>query len=230
MNEPTFWIVLTAGFVGSFHCIGMCGPFVGYISIHRQDRTWPRYAAYHLGRLSSYLALGALVGLLGQGVVYLSETLALQRMLMIFLGITMIGLGIWHLLPVTFRMSKFHRFIAKQMGHLRKQGSSIAGAGLLGACASLLPCGYLYSFAFVAGSRGQALESLMVMFAFWLGTVPALLGAGMASRWISKPALSAMQKMMPAFLILFGILAITGKWLVFGVASDPSGATCLPGH
>ena len=230
MIEPTFWIVLTAGFVGSFHCVGMCGPFVGFISVHRQDRTWPRYAAYHFGRLSSYLAVGALVGMLGQGVVYLGETLALQRALMILLGATMIGLGIWHLLPNQVRMSAFHRFIAKQMTKLRKQGSSMAGAGLLGACASLLPCGFLYSFAFVAGSRGQATESMLIMFAFWLGTMPSLLGAGLASRWVSKPALMTMQKMMPAFLILFGILAITGKWLVFSTASDPNGAMCLTGH
>lgn len=230
MVEPTFWIVLTAGFVGSFHCVGMCGPFVGFISVHRQQRTWPRFAAYHLGRLSSYMAVGALVGFLGQGIVYLSETLALQRALMIVLGVSMIGLGIWHLLPTQVRMSKFHRWIARQVGKLRKQGGSMAGAGLLGACASLLPCGFLYSFAFVAGSRGQASEALLVMFAFWLGTMPALLGAGLASRVLSKPALNAMQKMMPAFLILFGILAIAGKWLVFTTASDPNGAMCLTGH
>lgn len=53
----------------------------------------------------------------------------------------------------------------------------LAGRGLAtGLLTALLPCGWLYLFALVAAGTGSPLMGTIVLFAFWLGTVPALVG------------------------------------------------------
>jgi len=56
--------IFAASVLGSLHCAGMCGAFV---AIAVQDRgNWRRHAslqaAYHGGRLASYLSLGIAAG------------------------------------------------------------------------------------------------------------------------------------------------------------------------
>ena len=53
------------------------------------------------------------------------------------------------------------------------------GIGLLTA---FLPCGWLYLFAAYAAGTGSPARGAMVMAAFWLGGVPALLLAGLGGR------------------------------------------------
>jgi sulfite exporter TauE/SafE len=67
---------LIIGFVGSFHCLGMCGPLVMAYSLHmglpREEKAidppapWVRgifhHGAFHLGRLVTYGLLGGLAG------------------------------------------------------------------------------------------------------------------------------------------------------------------------
>jgi sulfite exporter TauE/SafE len=59
---------LGMGFMGSMHCIGMCGPLV--MSIHKSGGTHkpnPIYQlAYHLGKILSYVLIGIIFGALGQ--------------------------------------------------------------------------------------------------------------------------------------------------------------------
>lgn len=67
----------------------------------------------------------------------------------------------------------------------------------LGLATGLLPCGWLYAFVLAAVGTGSIWSGAALLLAFWLGTVPALLGIGSlaqvlgarAQRWL--PALSA---------------------------------------
>src|SRR5690606_18807129 len=56
--------------------------------------------------------------------------------------------------------------------------SSLGRAALLGVSTGLLPCGWLYAFALSAAATGSARDGALVMAAFWLGSVPALVGVG----------------------------------------------------
>ncbi|MFN7147839.1 MAG: sulfite exporter TauE/SafE family protein, partial [Myxococcota bacterium] len=58
---------LTAGLLGSPHCVGMCGPFV--------TATGRSAPAWHAGRLLTYVTLGALAGAVGS-VPFLGGTTA----------------------------------------------------------------------------------------------------------------------------------------------------------
>ena len=59
------------GFVGSLHCIGMCGPIV--LALPVGDHRWSTFAIgrflYNLGRVVTYALMGGAVGLLGAGIL-----------------------------------------------------------------------------------------------------------------------------------------------------------------
>ena len=50
---------------------------------------------------------------------------------------------------------------------------------LLGLSTTLVPCGWLYAFVATAAGTGSVSSALGVMLAFWAGTLPALVGAGL---------------------------------------------------
>ena len=63
-----FFVILLAGFAGSFHCIGMCGGFacaLGSLRERSRTATVARHLLYNSGRLVTYVFIGALAGLLG---------------------------------------------------------------------------------------------------------------------------------------------------------------------
>jgi sulfite exporter TauE/SafE len=58
------WIV---GFLGSFHCAGMCGPLAMALPVNR-DKPASVFAGrllYNAGRITTYMLLGMVAGLLG---------------------------------------------------------------------------------------------------------------------------------------------------------------------
>ena len=64
-------LVFIAGFLGSSHCIGMCGPFA--LALGSQDVAFSsnvaRQSVYGLGRVFTYAVLGALAGYGGWRIV-----------------------------------------------------------------------------------------------------------------------------------------------------------------
>ena len=55
------------GFLGSFHCIGMCGPIVLALPVVKVS-SWPFFRGrflYNIGRVLTYSLLGAIFGFLG---------------------------------------------------------------------------------------------------------------------------------------------------------------------
>jgi uncharacterized protein len=192
---------------GGLHCAGMCGGFV--VALHGvtpQRRDAIRYAlAYHAGRLCSYAAAGAAIGLLG-AQAYATRLLPVQIGLLV-LGAAMLlaiaaslwqrpaalnrighlGSGVWRLLQPLAR----GRFPPKSPG----------GALLTGLAWGWIPCGMVYAALPLALVAGGAARGALVMLAFGLGTVPNLTAlqvaaarmrraAGTAPRWAwLRPAL-----------------------------------------
>ena len=57
------------GFVGSLHCVGMCGPIAFLLPVDRKNsyNKIAQISLYHLGRLITYASMGLLFGWLGSG-------------------------------------------------------------------------------------------------------------------------------------------------------------------
>jgi len=123
---------------------------------------------FHGGRLATYLALGAAVGLLGEllngFIVSLNKVSLLASALMLLLLA-------WRIVRPLGR-SPVHRvsiFIAQRARAFRRLFPLI-----IGVLTGLLPCGWLYAFLAVALGAGQVVGALSIMFVFWVGTLPIL--------------------------------------------------------
>jgi len=53
------------GFMGSLHCVGMCGGLISAISISTKKTWWSGLLVYQLGRISTYAMLGLTLGFTG---------------------------------------------------------------------------------------------------------------------------------------------------------------------
>lgn len=82
---------LSLGFLGSFHCIGMCGPIALALPLDRVSM-FKKVAGgitYNLGRVFTYGILGLLFGLLGKGFVIggYQQVLSIALGVIILLGL-----------------------------------------------------------------------------------------------------------------------------------------------
>lgn len=199
-----------AGLAGSLvHCVGMCGPFVLSQVIADTGPAGSRYGEwqrlagaalipYHLGRLTTYIALGAFVGAATAvftattGFAWLSGMmLALAAILMILQAL---GLSLGSTSPLSSLVSRLAGpFVSS---------SEPANRYALGLVLGFLPCGLLYGALAAAAGTANVLQGALAMTAFGLGTVPALVGAGWLGlilrrrlvgfrRWVAAPLLVA---------------------------------------
>jgi len=166
---------LMAGLLTSLHCVGMCTPLACLLlnpkgEGERTSNVLP-YALYHLGRLFSYMVIGALAGLLGARLVeWAGQTPSriLPWVMAAFFGLMVFGLD-----KRLFRHASqgvVGRSIMKRVFNLRGESRAIG----LGLATPMLPCGPLYLFFWVAAASGSALAGSIALGAFGLGTVPAM--------------------------------------------------------
>lgn len=59
------WTALVLGFLGSFHCVGMCGPIALAVGGSSSNKLLFNKILYNLGRSFTYAGLGLIVGGLG---------------------------------------------------------------------------------------------------------------------------------------------------------------------
>ncbi len=176
------------------HCIGMCGPLVGAVSVaQRRDGAgawilfW-RLAIYHAGRLSSYMLIGAGLGLLGSATLLTGDGKAVQGGLSVFVGLLMLllGVGLLGWLPTQrwLESGRIQRMVAGRLqGLLTAQ--SIPRRWALGMANGFLPCGPVYTVAMTAAATGHVFKGALAMLFFGLGTVPVLLALGLGAARLS---------------------------------------------
>lgn len=193
--------VLAASVLGSLHCIGMCGPFALLAGAHHTDKGMaprpsssgllPQIAAYHGGRLTTYLIIGALSGGLGMLVDLGASWYGWQRAASYLAGGLMIAVGLAALARyLGWTTGKVG--VPNWVGGVVQRGFRWAmkwppqrRAWLIGAVTTWMPCGWLYAFALTAAGVGHPLGSALVMAVFWLGSIPALFAVawGFGASW-----------------------------------------------
>jgi sulfite exporter TauE/SafE len=98
------------------------------------------------------------------------------------------------------------RLFERLLGH-----PPVSRALLLGLLTTLLPCGWLYAFVATAAGTGSAPAAMLVMGAFWLGTVPLLAGLGLATQRAFGPLRRHLPAVTAAALMIIGLLTMTGR-------------------
>jgi len=221
-----------AGLVGgATHCVGMCGPFVLAQVSAGLDRTGVRaygtlerargaaLVPYHLGRTTTYAALGAAAGALAGTLSGLPALGWLPGALLAAAAVLFLLQAVERAVPLLRR------------GHGAGAGAATSGGGLgaalsrlakplfgdptgwrgylLGVVLGFLPCGMLWGALAAAGGSGSAVLGALAMLAFALGTVPALVGVGFAGQLFGRRMGPAMAWVAPAlFLLNAGVLGV----------------------
>lgn len=212
--------VFLASLLGSLHCAGMCGAFVAFAVSDSEGKPAQRLAlntAYHGGRLTTYVALGVAAGSVG-ALLDLSGTLVgLSRVAMSLAGGVMILFGLSAAMAALGKRSirmPVPKFMQKllSIGHqAAMQLSPVRRALVIGLLTTLLPCGWLYAFAAVAGGTASPLLGGLTMAVFWLGTLPVLVSLGVGVQRISGVLGRKLPHATAFALILVGIWTLIGR-------------------
>jgi len=197
------------GLAGSAHCVAMCGSLPLALAAGRPGLA--RHLLYNAGRLSSLVFLGALAGTAGTSLSALGPLALAERVLAVVAGglMVLIGLEMTGAIPaVTAPGARLvHRALGDLLGGVVRSPS--AGAPLaLGVLNAFLPCQLIYAFAAQAAASASTAGGALVMLAFGLGTVPAMLGLGLGSHAL-WPWLRGRLGLVTALLVvLFGAVTI----------------------
>jgi len=199
---------LTLGLLGGFgHCVGMCSPFVLFVSRRYAAPDAGRAAAfraqlwYTLGRVVTYVLLGALAGALGGVVEMAGSLLGLQRAASVVAGAALVLWALVALSDLVPGLDSGGKLFGRVAGALkgRVPGHPFATGLFLG----LLPCGLLYSAVLAAVARGGALDGALALALFGLGTAPALLGLSLADELLARRR-AFVNRLSQLFLLAMG--------------------------
>ncbi len=196
--ELTFLAALLLGFVGSSHCIGMCGGIAGATgaasigsAAHRLAGRIADLLLYNAGRILSYITAGTMAATVGQiGLSILpaavARGLALTVSIAFLFGLGLYLSGWWSFLPGLERIgSKFWQRIepwGRRFLPIRHRYQAF----LLGVVWGWLPCGLVYSALAWSAATGEPLTGALLMAGFGLGTLPTLLCLGAAGHLLQR--------------------------------------------
>lgn len=160
------------------------------------------------GRLAGYALFGGLIGFIGQAIapppaVTGGITVAVA-LFMLVMGLDMLGIAPAWVKRILPRMPKAlaHRVLDAE-GNQHPIMPLLLGAGTF-----FLPCGFTQSLQLYALTTGSFLGGASLLFAFALGTAPALVALGWAS--------SALKGRAGKFFLRFSgaLVAVLGVWNV----------------
>jgi sulfite exporter TauE/SafE len=231
----TFAPAFIVGLTGSLHCLGMCGPLVVAWSLRYRTASqagsgnegffsgaFLHHLGFHAGLITTYGVLGAIVaGIFGSLEVH-RFSMQYRAGFAVACGLSLIGLGlvIFGTLPLPHfavrllspQASVFGKRLAR-LANSRSPGSKI-GLGIL---AGLLPCGLTWAMLVAAASTLSPAGGFVTMAAFGLGTVPALLAAGMSATLASARIRLLGERAAAVFIMIMGAsLAVRGLGAILG--------------
>jgi sulfite exporter TauE/SafE len=205
---------LAVGFLGSFHCIGMCGPIALALPV-RHDSKFTLLLSrltYNTGRILTYIILGLLVGAVG-------HTLAIagfQKNLSIVSGILILVVAIASIALPRLRMLNsaimFHSTGIRNIFKKLFSKKTFSSLFLIGSVNGLLPCGFVYLALMASASTGNIFSSMGYMACFGFGTIPVMLSISLAGSFFGirfhkffRRATPFVASALAIFLIMRGV-------------------------
>ena len=218
-------LAFVTGLISSFgHCLGMCGGIVAIYSARqtaqaKADGKQPGIAAriaslvpVHLGRITTYILFGALIGLAGSLLDQAGGLVGWQGVFSILVGLAMfvVSLSLMGILPpIEMALASLTQG-ASPMARMRGLFSrrSFLASWTLGFLWGFLPCGLVFAMLVLAARTQSAWGGALTMLAFGLGTIPTLLGFGLAANLLSPKLRGKLQSFAAALILLFAIQTI----------------------
>ncbi len=189
---PDFLGAFVVGLLGAGHCVGMCGGLSSLLMLNSPNRN-PAVPLlfYNVGRIASYSIFGAIVAGLTASLSHLTSLnhslvwlRILSAVMMIILGLY-IGrwwFGLLRLEKLGQNIWKWISPYGRSLLPLKKSWYALPFGIIWG----WLPCGLVYSTLTWAAVSGSALNGALIMSAFGIGTLPAMLLVGFGATKIKQ--------------------------------------------
>jgi sulfite exporter TauE/SafE len=233
MNEPltaAASAALVAGFFGSAHCLGMCGGIAGLYAVRLEIASLSRRVglglAYNTGRILSYAVLGFVVAGISRTAAGVIPVLAGPIRLLAGLLIVLVGVQIAFNLRILDVLERggaavWQRIAPSARGLLPVTSAPQALA--LGLLWGWLPCGLVYSALLLAATSGEALDGALVMIAFGIGTLPAMLLTGLGAAKLQALMTRTWARRGAGLVVI--VMGLVTMWMPLAslLASGPSG-------
>jgi len=212
MNSVYLISALALGFLGSFHCAGMCGPLLLMMPLNNSSTQSAIVGKiiYNTGRITSYVFMGFIFGIFGL-------TIALQgfqRELSIFTGCLIIIITLFTLSNKFFKSYKFTNYY---MSHVRKylkmlySKKTFTSMFLIGALNGFLPCGFVYLALAGAAASASIYGGMTYMLLFGLGTFPMMMILTLATNFFGVKFSRFYSRVSPIIaIVLAGFLIFRG--------------------
>jgi len=220
ISSPIF-IALFIGLFSSLHCISMCGSIIGTLSFSlkpeiRQNKVKMTafIFSYNLGRIFSYMLAGLIVGLIESLLSLPFGDEHGHQLLKIISAIIITGAGFY----IAGWFPSF-AYIEKTGSHFWKTiepygrklipVTSLKQAFLFGMVWGWIPCGLVYTALALSATAGDISTSILIMLAFGVGTLPAVMRTGMVSSFISRlSSLKITKQVVGMLLVLVAVISL----------------------
>ena len=204
-----FYVAFITGLLGSFHCVGMCGPIALSLPINEEHSYFRLVAGrvlYNLGRVFTYSIMGLLFGLFGKGI----HLAGLQQGAAIVIGAVVIIMLLYQYTgqrwlisptwldsftaPIKILFSRFYQ---------KNTYSSLFTIGVLN---GLLPCGFVYLGIAGALTTNSAINGAIYMALFGLGTLPMMLFLSLGGKLLPLNFRKKVTKASPYLMLVVAVL------------------------
>mgnify|MGYP001334098567 CR=1 FL=1 len=204
--EPTLVLAFLAGLAGAGHCWTMCGGIAGGAFLAcagPSRRAWP-HLGYHAGRILAYTLLGGLAAGIGQAIVLTGGVGRVQGGLYVVAGVLMVwaGLRVMGFLPLPRADG------ARQVAAYPARGRGGKNWPLAGFFNGLMPCALVFSLTLKAATASSVIQGAGWLFAFGLGTVPAMLLASVLAHWLGGQSRLWLRRGAGLLVVVLGLRAV----------------------
>lgn len=201
---------ISLGLLGSFHCIGMCGPIALALPVHQYSPLKKYFSIflYNLGRVITYSFLGLVFGLLGQSFFLggFQQILSIVIGVLLLLSVILANTKWFNSNKLGFLYS-FINSVKIQLGNLfNKKGLHFLF--FIGLLNGLLPCGLVYLGIAGAIASGHYMKGAEFMFYFGVGTVPIMYAVAFLGQFITLKYRNHIRYAMPFVVSIMAVMLI----------------------
>lgn len=202
------WTGFLIGLLGSWHCVGMCGPIALMVPGSKGRNRFLAITLYHSGKIISYLLMGSLFGM----IPALLFSFKIQALTSLIIGGVMILLALSPILLSKFENSgyqfadRYFKLKNKLIASLKKDGAEYGF--YVGILNGFVPCGMVYVAALGALSQTSFTDSLLFMLFFGIGTLPLMTIFMISAGFLKQPLLRLAPKLRMISFIVVGSFMI----------------------
>lgn len=206
----TILAAFTMGVIGSFHCVGMCGPLALALPL-KDDSLFSKFTGallYNSGRIITYSLFGVVMGSIGQGFSFFGFQQWLSIIAGSLIALLVIVPKFFPSLPAGNRATTvFFEKIRHTFGQLffKKNQSTLFAIGFLN---GLLPCGLVYLAIAGATATGNIVNAVLFMAAFGAGTLPVMWSIAFWGNFINVNIRQRIRSVYPYMMVLMACLLI----------------------